>query len=326
LELAWARYLASDYVEAERAYRVALARAPSSVDARVGLGWSLARAGRCEDANRELEAVASDARAREAIASCASRASSNSVSLSAAFNEALFPGHPLKTSAAGVLASGSAKFAGPWVLGAAYRYLHVATTSGNTVSIAPFDQHEGYAHAGYRSDRVGIVARLAMVRDGSGFTGTSWHAGFSAHVAIAGDLLLDATISAYDDRTIGRVAPAWTIPIVGALRIAPGFAVQRAGQDTLGTATLSLFVDLPSVSIWAGAKYGEEDRPAYLGALSIYDVTERVTWGAWGGLRLRSGPVALQLTYAFDELRRTDALSPQKSGSHAFSIGPVVTF
>lgn len=319
LALAWARFQAGEYDASERAYRLAVTRAPSSDVAHLGLAWAIARQGRCDDAKRELGAYAADPRAHDVVDACARP---TTFTLSAAASELFFPSHPYKTSATAVIGQASVDVRG-WTVGGAYRAMRVQTSSP---TLAAFDQNEGYAHAGYWNKRVGLLVRGAIVRDGSGYAGTSKHAGLSGHVALLGDVLLDATLSVYDDRTIGRVAATWVVPIAGPLRLAPGVAAQRTSTSTLGNASLALFLDWSPLALWAGAKYGEEERPAYLSSLVVYDVAERIAYGAWAGAAFRVGGVTLKATYAFDQLRRTDALSPHESAAHAFTVGPAFTF
>jgi hypothetical protein len=320
LELAWDHFQATEYPEAERAYRLAITRAPASTDARLGLAWAIARQGRCDDAERELGGLAIDARGREPIDACPVA----KTSLGAAYGQTYFPNHPLKTSASGLLANASTTRASGFTLGAAYRYLRVST---NGTLLSSFEQNEGYGFVGYESERYGIVARGAIVRDGSGYTGTSKHVGLTGHVALGGgDLVLDTALSVYDDRTIGRVAPTWVFRVAGPLRLAPGFAVQPSGSYSLANVSLSAFLDFSALSLWIGAKYGDEDRPAYLASSVVYDIPERVAWGAWAGATVRFGAFAVTASYALDDLRRTDALTPHESLVHAFNAGPIFTF
>lgn len=325
LSSAWQHFQAGEISAAERRYRAASERAPSSKDARVGLAWALARLGRCDDAAAEADR-ADDPRADGVRASCSP---APSYAIGVAGLTTLTPSHPIRGVGAGVVASLSAPLAETGTLGVAWRYLRVASSA-----VSSFDQHDVYVHGGAWGERWGFVARGAALFDGSGKFGTSGHGGFSAHLRLAswlpawtGDLRLEAAFSKYTDASIVRVAPAWAVHAVGPLHVIPGFAVQHDGTTAYATGMLSALLAWPRVSAWGGAKLGEEVRPAYLAQSVVYDLTERIAWGAWAGLRVRaSSALAIEATYTLDQLRRTDALTPARSAMHTLSLGPVITF
>lgn len=328
VECAWQYFQAAQWEAAERTYREALSRAPESNDARVGLAWTLVRETRCEDAVAEAKKT-TDPRAKDVLAACtpASR-----WTLSASFLGTLAPSHPIKRTAAGALVSATAPIGEDGVVGAAWRFVHVGTTA--TSGVAAFDQHDGYFHVGSWGERYGLLFRGALVSDGSGALGTSAHAGFSAHFRLAsllppwtGDLRLESSVSIYDDGALVRVAPSWAIHAVGPLHLIPGVAFQYGGGEAFASGSLTALLQWPTLSLWAGAKYGDEKRPAYLAQSVVYDITERVAWGAWVGVRVQPWKaLGFEATWAFDELRRTDSLTPAESGMHSFTIGPVVSF
>jgi len=329
LRLGWVTFRAGRYADAERAYRAALALAPQSIDARLGLAWTLVREGRCDDARGELSPMleADDAQAEEIAAACVEPASATGrVSLFAAWNQYFFPGHPYKSSGTGVLAGVRGQTAGGLTLQGAFRHMAFTPTAGSGVSA--FTQQEVYGLVGYERPAAALFLQGALVFDGSGVIGTSKHVGLAGRWSPAGDLLLDASLSLYDDQTIARIAPSWSIP-VGPLRLVPGVAVQVAGSEVKTTGSFTAALDAGPLSLWAGGKYGEEIRPTYLSQLAVYDILERVRWGAWAGARVRLGSVvSLQATYALDRLRWTDATtgSATESNSHAVTLGPIFTF
>ncbi|HRG97520.1 MAG TPA: tetratricopeptide repeat protein [Polyangiaceae bacterium] len=332
LRLGWVTFRAGRYADAERAYRAALALAPQSIDARLGLAWTLVREGRCDDARGELGPMleAEDAHAEEIADACDEPANATSatghVSLFAAWNQYFFPGHPYKSSGTGVLAGVRGQTAGGLTLQAAFRHVAFTPTAGSGVS--SFTQQEVYGLVGYERPAAALFLQGAVVFDGSGVIGTSKHVGLAGRWSPAGDLLLDASLSLYADQTIARIAPAWSIPM-GPLRLVPGVAVQLAGAEVKTTGSLTAALDAGPLSLWAGGKYGEEIRPTYLSQLAVYDIQERVRWGAWAGARVRLGSVvSLQATYALDRLRWSDATTgaATESNSHAVTLGPIFTF
>jgi tetratricopeptide (TPR) repeat protein len=331
LALGWTYFRAGRYADAEHAYRAAALRAPASHEARLGLAWSVAREGRCGEAQpslRELLESPEADRAREGLAECEAPARAGGTrELAVAWNELLFPQHPYKASGTGFVASGASSIGDAWNVGGAYRFMRFAPQG--TSALAPFSQHEGYLDVAYDRPAFAITARGAIVADGSGAYGTSAHAGASLRWSPFGDLTLDTALSAYPDLSVLRASLRWRIPIVGPLSLVPGLAVQRAGADTLPNASLGVAATFPRLSLWAGAKLGEEARPAYLDAHVVYDVPERVAWGAWLGARVKlTESVGLSAAYALDHLRRTDAVAraPAETEVHAISLGPFVEF
>lgn len=328
VECAWQHFQAGEWRDAERAYREAIARAPGSKDARIGLAWTLVHEERCEEAAAASRA-ADDPRGEEVLAACAP---ARAWTLSASFLAAATPDHPIKTGAAGILSSISGPIGEGGVFGAAHRFVRTGTIASS--GIAAFDQHDFYGHVGYWGERWGLVVRVAVAADLSRTLETSGHGGLSAHVRLAsflpawtGDARLEASASVYDDLTVVRVAPSWAIHVFGPLHVIPGFAFQHDGARAYGAASIAAALEWPVFSVWAGAKYGDENRPAYLAQSVVYDLTEKVAWGAWLGVRVRPWRrLAFEAAYAFDQLRRSDALAPSQSGLHSFSIGPVVTF
>jgi hypothetical protein len=327
LELGWALTQAGREALAERAYRVALARAPASQEARLGLAWTLARELRCGEA-RAIAGALDDRDAATAIPrSCEASAGEASPGATAygAYDVYAFPGDPPKSTGFGALAGLTGTLGPGWTLGGAFRAETFSPFTG--AATTAFSQTEGYAHAGHEGKRVGLQLEGAVVDDGSGLLGVSEHVGVSARWSPVGDLLLDASLSAYRDERVPRLALTWSLPIAGPLRLAPGLAVQDAGGQALGNASLTGVVSLPGASAWLGAKWGPEERPAYLPAEVVYDIPERVAWGMWAGARLRvTGPLWVFATYAFDRLHGTTTSLPTRADSHAVSAGLALHF
>jgi hypothetical protein len=350
LQLGWYAFSAGDYDAAERAYREAIARAPAAADARLGLAWTLVRRGDCRAASDEIRALAVDPRAKDVAAACAPKELADAppaTVLSFAFTRWKFPGDSLKTGANGFLASASEQVSREWNLGLTYRYASVDTQQSQTSLVPPpgppfpprppvaqtttrvssFAQHEAYAHATWSAGALGLGLHAAVLTEASGALGTSEHAGIVGRWSPFGDLLLDLSVSRYTDETIARVAPSWTIPIYGPLRVVTALAVQRVSGETLASASLSLLLDWRDVSFWAGGKYGQEERPAYLAQSVVYDLTDRVTWGAWGGMRVRlADGIGVSATYAYDRLRVSGSSSGQTSAIQTFTVGPIFSF
>lgn len=349
LQLGWYAFSAGDYLAAERAYREAIARAPAAADARLGLAWTLVRRGDCDAASVEIRAIERDPRVKDVTAACAPKElpAAPPTTLTFAFTRWKFPGDALKTGANGFVVSGSEQVSRAWNLGLTYRYASIDTQTSQTTYSPPagppfpprppvaqtttrvssFAQHEAYAHATWSAGALGLGLHGAILTESSGTLGTSEHAGIVGRWSPFGDLQLDVSVSRYSDETIARVSPSWTIPVYGPLRVVTALAVQRVSGETLASASLSLLLDWRAISLWAGGKYGQEERPAYLAQSVVYDLTDRVTWGAWGGVRLRLGDgIGVAATYAYDRLRVTGSASGSSSAIQTFSVGPIFSF
>jgi tetratricopeptide (TPR) repeat protein len=352
IELAWLRFQAGQYQDAERGYREAIRRSPAALDAHLGLGWSLARQGRCPEAlssiQRYVDIYPTSPRGQDALAACAAPATPTAgsptagspvaspwasaaplpttVTVGVAWGGARLPSHPIKTGASGVTVGADAALWGTWLLGGVFRSTSVSTVDGSGVD--PFVQREFYAYAGLATAQAGLVLHLASIHDGSGTTGTSTHAGVSTRLSgAAGDGLLSAYISSYSDKAILRVEPSWRVPLGEHFSIVPGVALQRTSTETLATAQLTLVLDGAAGRLWFGGKYGTEDRPAYLLQSVVDNVTEKIRGGLWAGGRLVISPhLAATAQYAFDRLVRTDNLTPATSAMHTFSLGLAATF
>jgi hypothetical protein len=316
------------FADAERSYRLALHRAPDARDARLGLAWSLLGTGDCGAAEDTLgvwgDAPPAADRAEKAIAACNAKPP-GPWTIAASWNEYLFPDHPYKASGTGFIAEASRNIDDRFRVDGAYRFVRFATTTSPYVT--PFSQNEGYLRAGYDTANVGLLAEGAIIADGSGLYGTTPHVGASARWSRFGDALLQGAASFYKDLTALRLAARWRVPLAGPLSVIPGAAAQLVAGQAFADASLTLAAEWPVLSLWLGGKYGDEVRPAYLDSHVVYDIPERVAWGAWAGARVRvTRGLALQASYSLDRLRRTDKVLPQESDLHALAVGPVVTF
>lgn len=345
LEAGWLRYRAGDMRAAERAYRVAVERAPGAPEARLGLGLSLSRQRRCDEATPHLEvyrtARPEDATPAKALEGCkapqafeqpvAAQAQAapepKKLALSASLTggKLWFPSHPIKAGGTSVAAGVGAVIDERFLLGGLFRYTTLSTVDGSGVDA--FSQQEGYIEAGYATRKAGGTLQYAQVTDGSGKLGTSRHLGATARVSVAGDLLLSLSASFYDDMSVLRVEPSWQLSLTEHLSVIPGAALQVADGDLLASARLTALYRMGRGALWLGGKVGAEQRPAYLSQAVVYNITEKIDWGLWAGGRLPLGDhLGLTAAYSFDRLSRTDSLSPQQSNLHALTLGVFAEF
>src|SRR5262249_13557306 len=103
-----------------------------------------------------------------------------------------------------------------------------------------------------------------------------------------------------------------------------GAGLADAGGTFLPTAMGTLALDRSRFSLWAGGKYGDEVRPVYFSVPVVYNIPERIPYGAWGGGSLNvSDDVRIHVSYALDRLRQPDGTG---SFMHTLSVGAAATF
>lgn len=327
LQIAWIHKRAGHLPEAERFYRLALARSPGGVDARLGLGLVLESTGRCDEARPILEGLARElpdlAPARDALARCTPvPVPSFTITPSVELSGTLYQDHPYKSLSGGVSAGLLFRHRSGFFLGGTYRYTHFAPASGATLS--PWDQHEGYASMGYSVPLGGIGFHYAAIYDGSGVFGLTHHVGMTARWSPFGDIEVAGSASFYSDMLVFRAEPSWRIPIVGGLSIRGGAGLADAGGTFLPTAMGTLALDRSRFSLWAGGKYGDELRPVYFSVPVVYNIQERIPYGAWGGASVNvSDDVRIHMSYAMDRLKQPDGT---ESTAHTLSLGAAATF
>lgn len=330
LRRGWLLFLAGRYEEAARAYEKAVALSGGqSSDAQAGLGWSLLRMGKKQDASRSLEAAAtldpSNAVTADGL-TLARAPDPPNVELfpSFALIGHYYPSHPYK-SVAGTISVGAATLLFRHVLvGATYRGSLFAFDPSAELprkATTTFAQHEGYASAGWVSPRFGALAQFAIADDGSGFSKTSTHFGGTLRYSPWGDGVLSGAYSRYHDLDVARAELSYRIPLGERFWVRPAGALQRAGE-TLVTGYTTFGYEGERFGAFVGGKYGDEVRPAYLGAPFILNIPERIIYGGWAGTRVTlTGSWLATLSADVHVLERTDGLTPKTTPAMFAALG-----
>jgi hypothetical protein len=233
----------------------------------------------------------------------------------------MFPNHPYKSMAGGVAAGLRLDHRSGFLLGGTYRYVRFAPAAG--AMLPAWDQHEGYFDIGWGVRAGGIAAHYALVSDGSGALGMSHHVGLTGRWSPYGDIVVDVAGSFYGDMKLVRAEPSWRIPIAFGLSVRPAAAIADAGGAVVGTGMATLAFDAERFHLWAGGKYGDEVRPVYFAVPVVYDVPERIPYGAWAGASVDVKRVRLQLAYAMDRLKQASGTA---SDAHTLTLGAGATF
>jgi len=325
LKLAWVQFLAEHYAEAERSYRTASDLSDGSLDARVGLGWSLIEQDRCDEGVRTLRGVLaeeSDENADHGLFVCADRERLHG-SIWGALGGSLYQAHPWLARSGAASVAFNLRPPASFEFGGAYRIARLAATD---MRIPGFTQHEAYLQAGYTGKHLDLGALGGWVWGGDEVVGGSRHAGASLRLKRIhehlNEVLVEAYASFYRDLWVIGLAPSATL-LFWPLSITAGISAQQFEAETLVAAALSSSLTLGSVSVWAGGKYGPEYRAAYLGQFAVFNAQERSLWSILAGMRLHtSAQTNLFVSYALVRLESSDGL---KSAVHNLSLGTAFT-
>jgi hypothetical protein len=170
-------------------------------------------------------------------------------------------------------------------------------------------QHEAFSSIGLLYPSFGVVGHHAYLRN-DGLGGDGHVVGLSARLGNRyGDLMLQPSISLYDGLTVARLESGWRLPVLPWLSLYTGIAAQAVSAtatngEVLVAGVASLTLQGKLGSLWLGAKYGDEVRPAYLDLTTVYNIPERIGWGLWAGGRLFAHEgIGLSVSYLLQALQ-----------------------
>ena len=321
LQAAWLAFSAGDYARAETGYARAIELSQGAAEARSGLAWTHLRQAKPSRARREFEALLAE---HPGLASAEAgldelRQRRFIISPIAHGIGHIYAGHPTLDWAIGTSVSLPMVIAEHVLVIPSYRFAHflprdvsqgmgmMAGQGGNTQSVPAFDQHEAHLGVGVTWPRVGALAQYAYLNDGSQAHDHAHVVGLSLRYSPWGDGILDVSAAGFRSGWIGRLAPAWRMPVTRWLNLQPGFALQLVGREVLPSGFGSLVFHGRTGALVLGGKGGLEERPVYLETPAIFAFAGRITWGAWiaGSLRLGKG-VDLRASYETHHLRAPD--------------------
>ena len=323
LQAADACLAAHEAPRAEFHYRRAVALSDGAAQAHAGLGFALLAQGKRDEAKLAFQAALTLTPERADLKDALGKlGTSAAVQLSPSLvaTGQAFSGSASRSVGLGTSLAIPALLWEHLQLSATYRLwtYQLASTSGTSTTGSTYFQQEGHFSAGYTAPGAAFALHYSRLDDGTSTVGRAHVAGLTARLSPGGDLLLDTSVSVYDDATIGRLALAYSWPLTPSLRLIPSLAVQRASRDTFAAASLSLAYSRPTWSAWLGGKLGEEMRPAYLGLATVANYSEHVLGGAWAGLSLALSPT-LALTASYDLSRLSSTAS--SSLAHSLTLG-----
>jgi tetratricopeptide (TPR) repeat protein len=326
LQLAWAKFRLGHFTGAEAAYRRVLVLAPSSVDGRRGLGWSLLRQSRCHEARTYfddvLATVPEQASAKEGLSACTEGPRVRyfpSLWLSGQYNTA----NPKKELGIAAYASLGLEIVDHWSLAAAFRFVDVAPPGKLSQGAA---QYEAYAQVGYHRPRFGVSLHYAFVADQTGFSGDSHHVGAVGRYSYWGDGVLEVDGSFYTDANVLRAQLGYRIPLPHGFSLRPAAQVQWAstklyGNGALGNGALTLSWDHARGGVFVSGKVGEEFRPAELSQDTVWDLPDRISWGLRVGGHVEWKRAILAVQYEYDRLRDANTTPSTNRDAHFIALG-----
>ncbi len=338
LDQAWQAFSAGRFGPAEQLYRQAAAADPASVDAELGLGWSLQRLGRCAEARPHFQLVLKqrgDVGAQQGLALCPAP---RRLRLYLGLSQGVFmySQHPRRELASATTARLGALLYERWLLSAAYRFSYFSTREQNS---APWLQHDVYASAGYAARKFGVSLHYGLLQGSlsepisvsgtaaSDYANTSHHFGATARYSPFGDGFLSAAVSLYPTDTVVRGELSWWLPVVRGLRVRPAAALQWSGSMLRPSAALTVAYDHTRFGLFAGGKYGPELRPAQLAYEVVYNGPERIPYGLWAGaIGHPGGGFTLSVSYGYDRLlsdttdATTGAVTTTPSDAHYLTL------
>jgi hypothetical protein len=330
LRLGWLHFSAAEYLEALPHYETAAALVPDSVEARLGIAWTQVRLGRCGKARPHFLKAQSlapkSASAQEGLALCGPPASFHP-SLLGTYHS--YTTHPFKKSAYSGTISLPTVLLDLLVLAPTYRYTQFKTRPqpglGASRGGSSFAQHEGYLAAGLKFRAVTVLGHYALVHDGS-LDQYARVAGLSAAgVPGFGHYYLEASLGQHQDTNALRLAARYTIPLSSRFFLVPALAGQSVNDETFYSLGGSLQVQATrALALVLGGKWGEERLPAYLDQPSVYNIPERILWGAWAEADWTIAQWVLRLAA---EYYRLEALTPtgfSQPSMALFSLGFVL--
>jgi len=324
LRLGWLYFQNKNYGDASEQYGRALTLNSESVDSWLGRGWSRYYLGRKsaarDDFKKVLELSPGHESAEEGLA-LSVPAYLFVPSVSGVYYA--YTDHPAKESANGIVLSLPTLLADRFLLGAAYRYTRFQTRQDGFISAwdDEFSQHEMYGHAGLTFPFWGLTAQYGRLSNDMVGEEPMSAAGALLRVSPWGNIRVSGSGSFYTDETVYRTAAAWDMPVGGRVLLIPGGAYQQADGESYATGYLSASAPVGPVSVVVGAKYGEENKPAYLEQAVVYNTPETIQWGAWCRVAAAlGGGMRFAAFYEFQKLKYESGAEAVEPGFHVMVL------
>ena len=333
LRLAWLTFSAADYPAARRHYTRALAlSADTSVDARLGLAWTLLRLGDADAARARFAALAADpvagVSAREGLA-LARSAEVRPVRAWAGLyvGAQLYAGHPQRRLSLSVTPSLTLQLHDLVLLGATYRALDYDLTAappqpGRPPTSERYLQQEFYASAGIV--RPGLALRLHYGRlwDAANTVAPADLFGASARVALRGELYAEASVGSFADETVVRALGQWSAALSPRWSLGPAASVQSGSTGLGGSLGAQLTYHHDGLALSLSGRFGDERRVVSLDQALTFATDDRIRGALSLSARIPLGRgISLAPSYDWLHLTTGDALRSTDADAHFITLG-----
>jgi len=333
LRLAWLTFSCADYPSARRHYDRALSlSAGASVDARLGLAWTLLRLGDPTAARSRFEALTADptvgASAREGL-SLARASEPRPVRAWAGLyvGAQLYQGHPQRRLSLSVTPTLTLQLHDLVLLGATYRAIDYDLLSpppqpGRPPSSSRHLQQEFYASAGIT--RPGFALRLHYGRlwDDANTIAPANLFGASARVALRGELYAELSVASFSDETVVRALASWSAALTERWSLGPTASVQSGSSGLGGSIGALVSYRRDGYSLSLSGRYGDERRAVSLDSALTFATDDRIRGTLSLSARIPLGRgISLLPSYDWLHLTTGDALHATDADAHFLTLG-----
>lgn len=330
LRLGWLWFSAGDYDRAQAHYARALSLSGgSSIDARLGLAWTLLRRSEPAAARAAFERVLADApqnaSALEGVA-LARAAEPRTLRLwpSVWLGGQAYVNHPDRRFSASLTASLSAQL---WdVVGVDLTWRGVAYDSlraqgGRPPMPTGHLQQEFYLAAGITRPRYALRLHLGRLWDADNSLAPATLVGASARLSLHGALALEGSAGIFSDQTVLRAMASWDASLGEHFTLGPIASVQSAG-GLGGSFGARVGWHSGAYSLSLSGRLGDETRTVSLIDALTFATTDRQRATVSVGARV---PVSngLSLAVNYDLMRLTPASSSSDATAHFITLGLV---
>jgi len=326
VRLGWLHFEAGAWAAAERRYGDALGLNPESWDARLGLAWTLQRAGRRAQAADRFERLHAERPDDSSAAEGRELTRSRRTWVANGYAGAHDYGSHSEVSSGWSVGADASVLAETWALGGGYRFSSYtydpARGEGDWAAdqTSSSVQHMLHARASWGLEAFGGGLWTALLIDDVDTLDDARVGGLSLRWSPWGDLRLDGIGGWFDPRTIYAARLSWRLPVTSWLDVTPIGEVQSDDGTTRVSGGARLALHGRHGALWVDGRLGQTRNPVDPDAPAIWSISGLVgPRGAVGG-RLNLGDWFLFATAEAAEVE-VDADTTWSETSTALWVG-----
>lgn len=317
LYYAWLSFQAKSYADAQAAYESVLFNNPESIEAKAGLAWCLYYQKQWEESEKYFHSVLEKVQEHESAkqglkaVQLAKAPAPRNMNLSASLSVTAIDydsDHRIKEDGLAVSGNISLTLFQNFTSSLTLRNVDFSNKD-DLAPIEDFDTNEVYFSSGLNFASFGIILHYAKAKDGSdaglkivkayGLT-LRWSDFF-------GDLSFEPSFSDYEYTSdVQRYAlNLFTAEIIPHVHLQLGASYQRTDHQNYYNGSLAFYfytgenINNAKWLFWIGGKYGDEFKPSYMAAHSIFNIIEEIQYGVNAGVQY-SFDFGLKAFVAFD--------------------------